>query len=216
MRVGFTFACSVLLCTLFPAGSATGAALPGVPSGVVAVIGGSLSRQAAVGAWREDRQAWFVSDYPINMGGGTVLKWADPADPRWAAFDDFRVRYPTSDVVWWQILFHEDEFETKTPHELYDKAEITYANAALHTVGQRIYVSPMFRYLPGSQCRTSDAAVALSIRIVARLLAAHPDLHAGPLFEDVPPELMEPTGCHLNDAGDRDQGDQLLAFFAAV
>jgi hypothetical protein len=182
----------------------------------VAVVGGSISRQPANAAGRLDRQGHFTHDYPNTFDGGTIVRWADPADVRWAALDEWLASHPDTTTMWWEVVFHESNFLQLREAGLQAAAEAAWTNLKPRIEGREVYVSPMFGYLPGSRCKTSDAAVAAAEAVVATLLAEHRALHAGPVFDPAPPDQVDLTGCHTNDLGDDAQGAVLNAFFDAA
>jgi hypothetical protein len=188
----------------------------GATAPLVALVGGSITRQPADAAGLLDPAGHFTHDYPSTLNGGTVLHWADPSDFRWASFDTWVAEHPQTTAVWWQVVFHEINFTNLGQAQLQADAEAAFQHLKARLGGRAVYVSPMFHYLPGSRCTTSDAAVAAAEAIVETLLAEHPALRRGPVFAPVPPDQVAPRGCHTTDEGDDVQGAVLNAFFAAA
>lgn len=184
------------------------------PPGVYGVVGCSNTSQAVSGYLQvsvEDRLTRGA------LGGGTAPAWGDPTHDRysryWGRYDQQRPAHGY-DAAWAQLCLRFDEHLGR-----FDEAEQSWVTHIVEQIRERdpgipIWVSPINSFGTGLVCGLTGADGPQIADDTADWAAENLDqVFRGPDLGPLLAEHLRADSCHLNNAGRRRVGEQLVAFF---
>ncbi len=172
--------------------------------------GCSQTRDAIFGYHMVGGQNSWPDSAVDRYGGGDLLKWQDPNYDKWAYFETAVGTYG-AEVIWFQICVS----NRKTP-EVTDidrrAAEAVVEHILEIAPGATLYASGMPEFVDifcqQADVYGSEVSVGIADYVVSLGLA-----QPGPVMPPLDPTTLTSDNCHANDAGMRQQGSQVLAFF---
>ena len=173
-----------------------------------------LSRNSVVPGWRKlsPSGAKVLKSY----SGGTLLRWAEGNNIKWAAFEAGDAGWPDTFAILWQICIQEEEV-IANPNDYLDELAYIANRIQQESPGVPIYVTGMPRYTGGHVCyiagpdgvEFSHTLAALAAQSTPAILAD--GLELGPFSAS-----QTKDGCHVTAAGAAIEAAQLEAWILAL
>ncbi len=145
---------------------------------------------------------------PIGQYNGMVVQnWASMNDGVWDAFENAMQQHGQPEDVWVMLCIFNNQVTLDEARQIVANVRSRAPNATIYITGQPLYDNPNSCFLAG------DGGPDLTDRI-AREAAADPSLGViypgalGPLGPD-----QNSDGCHANDSGRLELGQQMIDWF---
>lgn len=186
--------------------------LPTDATTTIGYIGCSNTSQAVMGYRLVGGVAmWEVTEDTVHgFDGGAVVDWAKNAEKGnkfWRTFDKYLTANPNTEKIWWQMCVRHQDAPS-----LADALEVVAA-AQRRIPGVTMYVSSLPSYISNVCGITGVDGIERGKALARELASKSEGVELGPEFAAHEKGEIEEDGCHLNEAGMRNVGEQLKQFF---
>jgi hypothetical protein len=178
----------------------------------IGFIGCSNTSQSVMGYRLSGGAAmWKIPDSHLHdYDSGTVLDWADTAgedNKFWKKFDEYLAANPNTKKIWWQLCVPREGMPSL------ENALRIVAATKTRIPNVTLYVSPLPSYTD-NVCRITGIDGLARGKALAKEIAAESDIvELGPELAPHEKSEINEDGCHLNETGMRNVGEQLEQFF---
>lgn len=167
-----------------------------------------------------DTGLWSFTDVGMpgvegGIGGGSLEKWADPAEGYWDYLDTMSLIHPNTDTIWFQICIRAAArvgAGANATAEEFGDASFIVSEIKKRFPSATVYVSPLNDYKNGHVCSgTGEYGVAVATELTDYLAGSGAALR-GPIMSALAvSDTMD--GCHAADGFLPNWGSDLLGFF---
>lgn len=145
---------------------------------------------------------------PIGQYNGQVVQnWANTNDPVWGAFDNAVNQYGTPDSVWVMLCIFNNMVTVDEAKQIVANVRQRAPAATIYITGQPLYDNPNSCFLAGNGGPDKTDRIAQEVAGEVGLNVIYPGI-LGPLGAN-----QNSDGCHANDNGRRELGQQFMDWF---
>ncbi|MGK4003614.1 hypothetical protein WMF31_13370 [Sorangium sp. So ce1036] len=145
---------------------------------------------------------------PIGQYNGQVVQnWANNSDGVWRAFENAMSQYGEPEAVWVMLCIFSNMVTLDEAKQIIANVRSRAPNATIYITGQPLYDDPNSCFLAGNGGPDKTDRIAKEAAADPSLNVIYPG-SLGPLAAD-----ENSDGCHANDKGRRELGQQFIDWF---
>ena len=144
---------------------------------------------------------------PIGQYNGQVVQnWANTNDPVWSAFDNAMSAYGTPEAVWVMLCIFSNQVTIEETRQIIGNVRQRVPDATIYITGQPLYDNSNSCFLAG------DGGPDKTDRIAQEAANEDPNVYYPGFFGPLAAN-QNTDGCHANDDGRREIGQQFIDWF---